>query len=1021
MYENYGWKYLVTAAITLLFGFALAWQPIALGIDLKGGSEMLYRLDTHGLPNPKPDLTDTTIQVLQNRLDALAIKELSIRKQGSWDIVIQVPGASETEVGQIKATVSTTGLLDFKLVVTPAQLGSEAEVQANVREVLQKKAEGTWRPYVSDESPFDRFDVAQDKTTPGQFLLLENQGVSGRYLRDAYRSTDSSLRPAVGFAWNSAGRTKFYDMTSKNVGRQMAIVLDSIAQSAPVIRSAIGDSGIIEGGQNGFSEGEVTRLVVVLKAGALPAKPVFQYEQKVGATLGQAAIKWGGIATIGSMLLVLGFMVYYYKAGGVIANVALVLNILLLMGNLAMFGATLTLPGIAGILLTAGMAVDANILIFERMREESARGAELKAAIQLGYDRAFWTIFDSHVTTLVTGFVLYWTGTGPIRGFAVTLIIGISISLFTSLFVTKAIYGYLGAVGKLPHINFRTIKQLQHAAFDFMGFYPKAVTGSLVLINIGFLFFLMRGNEKYGIDFTGGTVLQMRLKAPLEKSDLDKRIEAAGIHEFDSQRVGERVEGGVDKGFEYQITTRKLAEQLGVKPEEGKKTGWTGPSFTILQNAYGEDTAPASSPGIGQAPANGNPPAPVGSAAPAPVGSAAPVQQASPAPAPVASGSPAPAADTASAAELQDQNLFRTKIRDTFKDELVVAFPETPGHIATGNYAVDATPDGTHARVRFRVNVVPVPSFSGELDEKTVTETVKTALATLAANPVPAKNTDEQMRRATATEVAADFSSKEVAKLEGRVRTFEVTSGPVNNSPDVERRAYEVAVGGLDKNGTFSIADPFPRVDQIGGAVAKNLKSKAFISMFFAIVAIVIYVAFRFEFIWGIGAILSLVHDLFTTMGFMAILDWLFSALHINFDCKINLPTVAAFLTLLGYSIADTIVVYDRIREKVKVHKLKHADSATINEAINGTLSRTILTSLTVFLVALVLFACSFADLKVIQGFSVAMCFGVVTGTYSSIFIAAPVILSDLKKLKNLLLGEAAFIFVAALLSWAMH
>jgi protein-export membrane protein SecD len=567
MYENYGWKYLVTAFITLLFGFALAWSPISLGIDLKGGSEMLYHVG-----GVKSDQTDTTIQILQNRLDALAIKELSIRKQGTQDIVIQVPGGSKTELQQIKATVSTTGKLDFKLVVTVKELGSPSEVDANIRDVIRRKTEGQWVEYHSDDQKdrWDRFDVAYEKATPdhpGSPVLLENQGVSGSFLREAYRSQDSAFRPAVGFTFGSQGAAKFYDMTSKSVNRAMAIVLDGIVQSAPKIHAAISSQGVIEGGGEGFSEDEVKRLIVILKAGALPAKPVFQYEQTVGATLGQAAVQWGSIATLLSMALVLGFMVFYYKWGGVIANVALVLNILLLMGNLAMFGATLTLPGIAGILLTAGMAVDANILIFERMREESARGAELKQAIQLGYDRAFWTIFDSHVTTLVTGFVLYWTGTGPIKGFAVTLIIGISISLFTSLFVTKAIYGWLGANGKLPQINFRHL--IKHANFDFMGFYPKAVTGSLVLINIGFLVFLLRGNEKYGIDFTGGTILQMRLKAPLTKAYVDKKIQDAGILEFDSQSVGAAVTSGtgagIDAAYEFMLTTRKVAEQLKVK------------------------------------------------------------------------------------------------------------------------------------------------------------------------------------------------------------------------------------------------------------------------------------------------------------------------------------------------------------------------------------------------------------------------------------------------------------------------
>ncbi|MBI3725361.1 protein translocase subunit SecD, partial [bacterium] len=816
-------------------------------------------------------------------------------------------------------------------------------------------------------------------------------------------------RPAVGFDWNSTGKTKFYEMTSNNVGRQMAIVLDGVAQSAPVIKSAIGESGIIEGGASGFSEDEVKRLIVILKAGALPAKPVFQYEQKVGATLGQAALLVGGIATLASMVLVLGFMVFYYKAGGLIANIALALNILLLLGSLAMFGATLTLPGIAGILLTAGMAVDANILIFERMREEKARGAELKQAIELAYDRAFWTIFDSHVTTLVTGFVLYWTGTGPIRGFAVTLIIGIAISLFTSLFVTKAVYGWLGDNGKLPQINFLHI--IKNSSFDFMGFYPKAVTGSLILINVGFVVFLFRGQEKYGIDFTGGTVLEMRLKKPLEKKEVDDRVQSIGIKDFDSQRVGAQVPGGIDRGTGFVIITRKLGEQLG----GAKKVSDLGlPS--LLREARGQGSQ------IG--PAGGNPPNP-----PAPVGS--PGQGNPPAdvntsgatigpPTPPA-GEITPPAGEVSASQLEDQSKFREAVTRLFEKELVEPFPETPGHVATGPYKIELTPDG-RATLTFRVNMVPIGTGSGELNEETLHAAALQSLATYGNAPIPSKNVnpEETARRDLAREIKELTVKLDPAQAaEGSVKTFVVTSPAGANQADVAKRTFDVVRTALEKNGKFTVADPFPRVDQIGGAVAKNLKVKAYISMFFAMLAIVLYVAFRFEFIWGIGAILSLVHDLFTTMGFMAICDSIFSFFKINFDAKINLPTVAAFLTLLGYSIADTIVVYDRIRERVRLAKQKHADAKTVNEAINGTLSRTILTSLTVFLVALVLFVCSFQDLKVIQGFSVAMCFGVVTGTYSSIFIAAPVILSNVRQLKRLLLGEAIFIAVAAAIAAA--
>jgi SecD/SecF fusion protein len=966
MYENYGWKYVVTVLLTVLFGWALKTSPISLGIDLRGGSELLYKLDLSGTGgNKNSSDTDTTVQVLQNRLDALAIKELSIRRQGQFNIVIQVPGGDPEAVKQIKKTVETTGVLDFKLVVTKDQqeMVTDSNVQAMIEEVKRKKAEGIWKPYVDDQHEYDKYDIGYPKDPNGPILLLDNRGVAGKFLRDAHRSQDSAGRPAVGFVWNSTGKNKFYDMTSNNIKRAMAIVLDGIVQSAPVIQSAIGEQGIIEGGPQGFQEDEVKRLIVVLKAGALPGKPIFEYGQEVGSTLGQAATTIGSIATIVSMLLVLGFMVFYYKQGGIIANVALVLNIMLLLGTLAMFGATLTVPGIAGILLTAGMAVDANILIFERMREEKARGADPKQVVEVAYDRAFWTIFDSHLTTLITGLVLYWTGTGPIRGFAVTLIIGISISLFTSLFVTKAIYGWLGANEKLPPVNFRHLIENPH--FDFMGFFKPAVTGSFILINVGFAAFLLRGSDKYGIDFTGGTVLDVRLKDPMPRAELDKRI-AAQIKEFETQRVGAALEGGVDVGTEFEIRTRILAEQLSAKKVSAVPS--------LLRPAYGDDAPVATQ------------------STTAPAGSGTTTEE--------------------SAQEKAGQDLFRNKIVEIFKNDLVSPFTRLPGSASDEEpYVVEPG-----NRLHFYVNLLPRDSGTSfeQLTPDLVKTTVKNELSAVASNPAAPKNNVEAMRKSLAQELSSnDMAVAPVTTLSRKnsYSTFEVTTGPFTGGPDQVTRAFhDVLRSAFSKNPTFTVAEPLPRVESIGGAVAKNLKAKAFLSMFAAIVAIVLYVAFRFEFIWGIGAVLSLVHDLFTTMGFMALADTVCTVFHIPFDAKINLPTVAAFLTLLGYSIMDTVVVYDRIREKARLNKEKHVSNATINEAINGTLSRTILTSLTVFLVAVVLFGCSFFDLPSIQGFSLAMCFGVVTGTYSSIFIAAPVLTSDPKKVWNVCVIQAGVI-----------
>jgi SecD/SecF fusion protein len=360
-----------------------------------------------------------------------------------------------------------------------------------------------------------------------------------------------------------------------------------------------------------------------------------------------------------------------------------------------------------------------------------------------------------------------------------------------------------------------------------------------------------------------------------------------------------------------------------------------------------------------------------------------------------------------------------------FDKELVTAFPPIEGSTKEEPYRVEPAGDGRN-KLHFYVNLLPLEGGK-KLTAEEVKATLKAELSKVATNPANDKNMEETIRRQVASElVAADMSIAPATSLasatQARYQPFEVVTSPFAGGADRITRAFaNVVRKALDRNDVFTIADPLPRVESIGGAVAKNLKAKAFISMFAAIVAIVLYVAFRFEFIWGIGAILSLVHDLFTTMGFIALADTICAALGLNFDAKINLPTVAAFLTLLGYSITDTIVVYDRIREKIHSHKQKHADAATINEAINSTLSRTILTSLTVFIVALVLFGCSFGDLKSIQGFSLAMVFGVATGTYSSIFVAAPVILSDPKKLSRLVMAEFGFIAVIAAIAYLVH
>jgi len=283
-----------------------------------------------------------------------------------------------------------------------------------------------------------RTSVEQDGSTRTEYYLLQSQAIiSGEELQSANRTVDQYGRPAVNFNLTSAAGGKFGRFTEANIGKQLAIVLDNKVQSAPVINSRIGSSGIIEGS---FTIEEANDLGVMLQSGALPAGLRFLEQRVVGPSLGLDSIRKGMMAcAIGALIIIL-FMLIYYRLSGVNAVIALILNMLFLMAFLAYFEATLTLPGIAGILLSIGMAVDANVLIFERIKEDLKLGKTVRSAIQSGFTKAFWPIFDSNVSTVIAAVFLYWFGTGPVKGFAVTLITGISCSMFTAIFVSRLIF-----------------------------------------------------------------------------------------------------------------------------------------------------------------------------------------------------------------------------------------------------------------------------------------------------------------------------------------------------------------------------------------------------------------------------------------------------------------------------------------------------------------------------------------------------------------------------------------------------
>jgi preprotein translocase subunit SecD len=368
------------------------------------------------------------LETIRNRVDQFGVAEPSIQQQGENRILVQLPGVQDP--GRAKALIGKTALLEFKLV------DERTDPETALRAGAPEGTEILYQRRVDKETK-------QERKVP--FLIQKKAYVTGRDVASARVSIDQNTsEPYVSMDFNAAGARAFSELTDANVGRRLAIVLDGNIHSAPQIRERIPSGRAQITG--GFTSEEATDLAIVLRAGALPAPVQVLEERTVGPSLGADSIRQGIIAILASTTLVVLFMLIYYRLSGVVADVALGLNLLLLLATMAGFHATLTLPGIAGIALTIGMAVDTNILIFERVREELRAGKTVRGAIDAGFSRAFKTVIDTHVTVLVSGLILFQFGTGPVKGFAVTLMIGIAASLFTAVFFTRLLFDliYMG-------------------------------------------------------------------------------------------------------------------------------------------------------------------------------------------------------------------------------------------------------------------------------------------------------------------------------------------------------------------------------------------------------------------------------------------------------------------------------------------------------------------------------------------------------------------------------------------------
>jgi preprotein translocase subunit SecD len=403
--------------------------------DIPGG--VSYSLKESEIKNIKDSAIDQALETIRNRIDQFGVAEPVIHKQGENEIVVQLPGVKEPE--RAIQIIGKTARLEFKLLDEKAPVAAELPQSIYPEEQQQVLNQFASRIPPDDELLFGRVeDQETGRVRLVPYLVKKEVLLTGDLLTEARVGFDQLNQPDVSIKFNSEGARIFEDITAKNVGKRLAIILDNSVYSAPVIRERIagGDAQI----SGNFSMDEAKDLAIVLKAGALKAPLKMIQNITVGPSLGRDSIQAGKTAgLIGSAVVIL-FMLFYYRRSGLIADFALALNIFLLLGFMAALNATLTLPGIAGIILAVGMAVDSNVLMFERMREELRAGKTPKAAVDSGYHKAFWTIFDSHVTTLITSAVLFQFGTGPIKGFAVSLSLGVAINLFTALVGTKTVF-----------------------------------------------------------------------------------------------------------------------------------------------------------------------------------------------------------------------------------------------------------------------------------------------------------------------------------------------------------------------------------------------------------------------------------------------------------------------------------------------------------------------------------------------------------------------------------------------------
>ncbi len=831
------------------------------------------------------------------------------------------------------------------------------------------------RPAIA--APFgDKFYVLAS-SNKDEAILHKNKG--DWTLENSQPTTDRMGRNAIAFQLDAKGGKLFLNVTGKNIGRPLCILLDDIAISAPVIQSQISTNGTITGQ---FARTEVLDMVNKLNAGSLPAMLIEQpiSVKAIGPSIGVVNRDKGIEAGLIGLAAVITTMLIYYLLAGSIANVALILNILFVLAIMALLRATFTLPGIAGIILTIGMSVDANVLIFERIREEQQKGSSLRIAIRNGYQKAFRTIFDANLTTFITAAILFWVASEEIKGFAIVLMLGIISSMFTALFVTRVFFDYLLSA-KLIKDHLVMLRLIRRSKVNWMKARPVFLAISALLIAGGLTVFFTRDNtknNKYDIEFTGGTSAQINLKegVNLTRQQVQNRIRKTGNQLGNPALAAANVHSVGKTNSVYEITTTEtnkttasvtLDENTNYSPnvdivkaaikKAQEKVSGTLSNLQVIQDEQNPKTFIITTSQI----------------IPARVKNILDI-----------------AFPKAKVSEPKVQEVVSNAIKQAFSNELETQQNLKPEIISTQKI-------GPNLIDRF-------PELTNDLGGVKVICKIQT--------PVSIQNIDRRIKDLRFKPDAQDLTRYQyqlrnedlsaVSDPNKPVYSFAyISTHPEASLRELSQQEWNQFVDNETKRliAATTFETSLSRVTQIDPSVGAEAKTRALIAIILSLFAIVGYIWIRFGNVrFGFAAIIALVHDVCITLGAVTACTYIAStnighALLIG-DFKIDLAMIAAFLTVIGYSLNDTIVVFDRIREN---RKKKQLNPQIITDSINQTISRTILTSFTTFLVVLVMYIFGGQGLR---GFTFAIGMGVIIGTYSSIAIAAPILLVG-QKLQN--------------------